>query len=94
MKLLLMQLSLHPAVTSFALRFEYSLTADADFVCDAARGTAAVLGDVRGMLCTSNNGLQDTMYCIDRHEEFLKFITSFEMNFRLLLACNRNLCNG
>lgn len=38
--------SFHPAVTSFPLRFEYSLTADAGFVCDAAHGTAAMLGDV------------------------------------------------
>ena len=38
--------SLHLAVTSFPLRFEYSLTAFAGFVCDAAHGTAAMLGDV------------------------------------------------
>ena len=41
-----------------------------------------------------NAGLQDRMYCIDRCGEFLKFITFFEMNFYLLLACNRNLCSG
>jgi hypothetical protein len=46
--------SLHSAVTSFPLGSEYSLTVDADFVCGAPHGTAAMLGDViRGMLCTS-----------------------------------------
>jgi hypothetical protein len=52
-------------------------------------GQPVMNGDViSGILCASNTGLQDRMYCTDRHEEFLKFVTLFRINFYLLLECN------